>query len=181
MPIPLSGQRFLALSWRRRNVSKSFSSPQTLGVDHDATAGEPGELVISLEVRNPVEPLPDVRGTDAVCSKYNEPEGVTFRFQVSLNSIDPSEPNSMWHLFANEQDRSFCLDQVEEGWPEMSLVTLRLFSPCDRPGLTRERCCPNGSSSGKACEVESPCPSADSIEEKELAVFSIVKILRLHV
>jgi hypothetical protein len=38
---------------------------------------------------DPVQPLADVRGADAVCSEYRRPEGVTLSFQVCTYSIDP--------------------------------------------------------------------------------------------
>jgi hypothetical protein len=42
------------------------------------------------QVGHPVQPLPDVRRADAVCSQYQRPDGVTERRHVCANSIEPS-------------------------------------------------------------------------------------------
>jgi hypothetical protein len=39
--------------------------------------------LFAVGVGQPVQPLPDVRGTDARSAKINRPDGVTRRFQIS--------------------------------------------------------------------------------------------------
>ena len=53
-----------------------------------------------------VQPLPDVRRTDAARSKYRLPNGVTRPFQVSLNKVEPAVSNRVISLFSKDRCRA---------------------------------------------------------------------------
>jgi hypothetical protein len=50
-----------------------------------------------------------------VCTKYREPKGVFFRFQVSLNKVDPL--HSVGNLFAKYSFRAALRNEVEPSRP----------------------------------------------------------------
>ena len=47
--------------------------------------------MVLLGVGHPVQPLPDVRRTEARSAGINRPAGVTRTFQVSLYKVEPSK------------------------------------------------------------------------------------------
>jgi hypothetical protein len=53
-------------------------------------------------VGNEVKPLSPVRCADAARSKYRLPNGVLFRFQVSLNKVEPAVSNRSINLFSKD-------------------------------------------------------------------------------
>jgi len=119
-------------------------------------------------VGHPEQSLPDVRRADAVCAQYRRPAGVTFRFQVCENSIDPSEPNRSLNLFAKDCVRATLADKPKPVRPKMSLVSASALSPCGAEGLAGARACPNRSLvTGKSEGVR---PAADPGEEMTLFV-----------
>jgi hypothetical protein len=61
--------------------------------------------------------LPDVRRADARSAKIDLPEGVTRRFHVSLNKVDPRKSRLCCNLLSNNSDRLALADEVVCSWP----------------------------------------------------------------
>src|SRR6185312_2896721 len=101
-------------------------------------------------VGHPVEPLSDVRSTDAVCTQYAVPQGVAFCFHVCLNKVDPL--HSRRNLFTKDQFRSARSDEVEPARPEMPLVSKPLSFACRAERLARTTAGPDGSIVGPSSQ-----------------------------
>jgi hypothetical protein len=116
-------------------------------------------------VRHPVQPLPDVRRTDAVCAQYNRPAGVAFIFQVCRYSIEPTVSNRALNLLTKDRVRAALPDEPEEIRPQVPFVLLAFPFAGNRERLAGTRTCPNRSSSGPSGKLKRVCPSPDPREE----------------
>lgn len=90
---------------------------------------------IAFGVGQPEKSLPDVRRTDAMCAQYRRPAGVTFRFQVCENTIDPTEPNRSLNLFAKNCVRATLADEPKPSRPQMPFVSASALLTGGREGL----------------------------------------------
>lgn len=64
-----------------------------------------------------VEPLPDVRGTDARRAEIKRPEGVALSFHVSLYNVEPSKAVLARNLFTKDDVRLALADEPLECGP----------------------------------------------------------------
>ncbi len=69
-----------------------------------------------------VEPLPDVRSTDARSRDTCRPEGVADSFQVSLNKVEPAVANRCFNLLTKDDWRTALLDEEMPVGPKVPLV-----------------------------------------------------------
>lgn len=74
-------------------------------------------------VGHPIQPLADVRSTDARSAQIGRCAGVIRCFQVSLYKVEPSEPVSACNLFAKDDWRAALLDEIVEVGPQVPLVS----------------------------------------------------------
>jgi hypothetical protein len=58
-----------------------------------------------------VEPLSDVRSTEARRAKIRRPDGVTASFQVSENKVEPEQAKLARNLFSSDDWRATLLDE----------------------------------------------------------------------
>jgi hypothetical protein len=58
-----------------------------------------------------VQPLPDVRRTDAARSKYGRPNGVRRLFQVNVNKVEPAVSNRVINLLSKDCCRAALPDE----------------------------------------------------------------------
>jgi hypothetical protein len=121
-------------------------------------------------VGHPEQSLPDVVRTRAVCAQYRRPAGVTFSFQVCEYTIEPTEPDSVFNLFAKHNDRAALPDKPEEFGPEVSHVVVATLLPGLAERLARTASSPNGNRLRPSGETKSFGPSADASEEMVLSV-----------
>jgi hypothetical protein len=75
------------------------------------------DLGVGQPCSDPVEPLSDVRSTDARSAGIDRPAGVSRSFQVSLYKVEPSEAVLACNLFSNDDWRAALRDEPMEGWP----------------------------------------------------------------
>ena len=66
---------------------------------------------------NDPESLPDVRRTDPRSAEIERPDGVTRRFQVRLNKVEPSEAVLARNLFSKDFARAALADEVVPSRP----------------------------------------------------------------
>jgi hypothetical protein len=68
-------------------------------------------------VGHEVQPLSDVRRTDARSANIRRPNGVTRSFQVSVYKVEPSKSVLTRNLFAKHRVRTALFNEVEERRP----------------------------------------------------------------
>lgn len=68
-------------------------------------------------VGHPVEPVTDVRSTDARRRKRDRPDPVSQAFQVILYKVDPRICVTACNLFSKDDWRAALLNEVEECRP----------------------------------------------------------------
>jgi len=82
-----------------------------------------------------VKPLPDIRPADTARSKYDLPNGVRLRFQVSLNKVEPAVSNAVISLFSKDCCRAALSDEFLPIRPEVARVIKPLaFARCRETG-----------------------------------------------
>jgi hypothetical protein len=118
--------------------------------------------------------LPDVRGTDAVCSKYRRPAGVTFSFQVSLNKVEPTVTDGCRNLLTNNDWRAALADETEPLRPEMPGVVGSGLLACGAEGLARAGAGENSGIIRPSSTTKGPGPGTEAGEEVALQVGSKV-------
>jgi len=132
------GPLFLATSFSAPCVVlESFSASEAFGVGHGANSAtacrSPPPLLIrpSSCFRSPlsgppvgvrgvgheVQPLSEVRRTEARSAGIRYPHGVTLSFQVRANMVEPSKAVFRANLFAKERDRAADTGEMEETRP----------------------------------------------------------------
>nr|CUV57405.1 protein of unknown function [Ralstonia solanacearum] len=88
------------------------------GVGSIARSGCPPPLVsMACGVGHPIEPVTDVRGTDARSRKRDRPDGVVHGFHVILYKVDPSVCALARNLLSKNNCRPALADKVVPGWP----------------------------------------------------------------
>jgi hypothetical protein len=112
--------------------------------------------------------LSPVGRTDAVCAQYCRPDGVAFSFHVCANSIEPTEPNRAFNLFAKHAFRAALADEPGKYRPEVAVVGCAFALAGGGEGLAGARACPNRSVAGPAGPLQCERPSADPGEEVAL-------------
>lgn len=160
----------------------------TCGVVHPATAfrfiprlpSGTTAPALSSETRgvgHPEESLPDVRGAQAVCAQYDRPDLVTFRFHVSVYSIEPTEANRVCNLFANDCERVTVSDETEPVWPEIAAVGVSFATAGGGEGLAWAGAGPNRLNWIPLSQLERKIPSANAGEEVRLGeAFELVRL-----
>nr|CUV26149.1 protein of unknown function [Ralstonia solanacearum]CUV33780.1 protein of unknown function [Ralstonia solanacearum]CUV41173.1 protein of unknown function [Ralstonia solanacearum]CUV61075.1 protein of unknown function [Ralstonia solanacearum] len=133
----------------------------------------------AVGVGHPVEPVADVRSTDARSRKRYRPDGVVHGFHVILYKVDPSIRVVARNLLSKNNRRSALADEVVPGWPQVPLVSKRKSFACLGERLTRTGSCPHGAVIGPACAAQCQRPDADSGEEVVLAISP--EVVRLHI
>jgi hypothetical protein len=96
-------------------------------------------------VGHPEQSLSDVRRADARRAQIDRPAGVTRCFQVSLNSVEPTESVFARNLLAKDNERAADGDKSIELWPKMSIVGFTLAFAGRRERLARATAGPDGS------------------------------------
>jgi hypothetical protein len=104
----------IAFRFRSRNASGSPFAGFAVGVGHE------------------VKPLPDVCPTDTARSKYDLPNGVRLRFQVSLNKVEPAVSNAVISLFSKDDWRAALANEFLPIRPEMARVIKPAAFACCR-------------------------------------------------
>jgi len=116
------------------------------------------------------EALADMRGADARSAQISRPDGVARCFQVSVYSVEPSEPVLARNLLSKDDWRAALIDEHVEGGPEVPLVIKPALFSGGAEGLAGARACPDGPVVGPSGETEGVGPDADAGEEVALGV-----------
>jgi len=125
---------------------------------------------MAVGVGHPVEPVTDVRSTDARSRERRCPEGVTHGFQVSLYKVDPRVSVLACNLLSKDDWRAALLDEPMEVWPEVPLVIKPSSRACLGERLARTGTGPNRSIIWPAGAAKSVGPHPDAGEEMALGV-----------
>jgi hypothetical protein len=121
-----------------------------------------------------VEPLSDVRRTDARSAQIESSEGVTRSFHVSAYSVEPIEAVLARNLLAKDDVRAALSDEAEPLGPEVALVVESSALACGAEGLTGAGASPNGNVIWPPGEAQGVTPDADAGEGVELGESSHV-------
>ena len=111
-----------------------------------------------------------MRRACAVCAQYGSPDGVTFRFQVSAYSIEPSELNRVFNLFAKDDVRAAVHDEAVELGPEVAFVGEAFAFTGGAESLTGTGAGPAGLVVRPAGQRQGTAPPSDPGEEMALNV-----------
>jgi hypothetical protein len=76
-----------------------------------------GNVSRAIGVGHPVEPVTDVRSTDARRRKRDRPDPVSQAFQVILYKVDPRICVAARNLLSKDRCRAALIDEVEEVRP----------------------------------------------------------------
>jgi hypothetical protein len=118
---------------------------------------------------NPPEPLSDVRRPDARSAQINRPAGVARSFQVSVYKVEPTEAVLARNLLAKDDWRAALADEVEEGRPEVPLVSEPCAFACRAERLARATACPDRAVIGPSGAAQGVGPDANACEEVALS------------
>jgi hypothetical protein len=121
-----------------------------------------------LGVCHEIQSLPAVRRADTARSKYRLPNGVTFRFQVRLNKVEPAVSNRCINLFSKDDCRATLADESVPSRPEMTRVCKPLAFSCGAETGARTASRPNRSVIGPSGEAQGVTPDSDAGEEMAL-------------
>ena len=119
-------------------------------------------------VGHPVEPVSNVRSTDARRRERDCPEGVIHGFHVSLYKVDPRPCVSACNLLSNDDCRLALFDEVMERWPQVPLVIKPSSFACRAERLARTGTSPNRSVVAPSGRPEGMGPNANACEEMAL-------------
>jgi len=90
--------------WRSKSGEISLAVPPDVGVGH------------------PIEPLSDMRRARARSAQIGGPDLISHCLQVSTYSSEPVTSSRARNLLSKRDCRSALADEIEERWPEVSLV-----------------------------------------------------------
>ena len=116
-----------------------------------------------VAVGHPVQPLSDVRGTDACSAEICRPDGVARCFQVSLYKVEPVEAVRACNLLTKDDARTALADEVP-------LVSKPSSFTCRAERLARTGCGPDRSAVRPAGPSQRVAPHTDAGEEVALGV-----------
>ncbi len=119
---------------------------------------------------HPVEPVAEVRCADPRSRERRRPDGVTQSLQVSTYKVDPWVRVRARNLLAKHESRAALLDEMEEGRPEVPLVSKARSFACRAERLARAGSRPYARVVGHAGAAQGVAPDADSGEEVALLV-----------
>jgi len=125
---------------------------------------------MAVGVGHPVEPVTDVRSTDARSRERRCPEGVTHGFQVSLYKVDPRVSVLACNLLSKDDWRLALADEPMEVRPEVPLVIKPSSRACLGERLARTGTGPNRSIIWPGGAAKSVGPHPDTGEEMALGV-----------
>jgi hypothetical protein len=121
-------------------------------------------------VGHEVEPLPDVRSTEARSAGIDRPDGVVLTFQVIRNIVEPSEAVRGSNLLAKDDVRAALADEPEELGPQMAFVALAAALPCRAEWLAWAGAGPDFAVVRPSGVSERVGPYADSCEKVALPI-----------
>lgn len=109
-----------------------------------------------------------MRGADARSAGIDRPDGVARSFQVSLNSVEPLKAVRARNLLAKDDWRTALTDEIEQNWPEVTLIDESLSPAGCRERLARATRRPYGRIIGPIGQAQCVAPHTDSSERMEL-------------
>lgn len=108
-----------------------------------------------------------MRGTDAASRSNDRPAGVSCRFQVIENSVEPRPATRARNLLSKDDRGSVSLDESVPRGPQVPLVVEALCASGGGPRLAGATTCPDGQSRGPPSESQRVRPDTDPGEGVE--------------
>ena len=121
-------------------------------------------------VGHEVDPLPDVRSTDARSRDTDSPEGVVDSFHVSLNKVEPTVPNRCFNLLTKDDRRAALLDEEVPVGPKVPLVVKSSTKASCAERLARTRAGPDLPIVRPAGASQGVRPDTNACEKVALAI-----------
>jgi hypothetical protein len=117
---------------------------------------------------DPVEPLPDVRSVDGASRNIDPPAGVTFSFQISPDSVEPTIASRSRNLFSHDDRGPDGADELKEVGPQVPWIVGPEAFAGDAERLARAGARPDRPVVWPPGEPEGEGPSSDAGEEMAL-------------
>jgi hypothetical protein len=114
------------------------------------------------------ESLADMRRADARSAKISRCKGVTRRFHVSVNSVEPTEAVLARNLLSKNSWRVALRDELVEVGPQVPLISNPIASACVAERLAGARARPNSAMVRPPSAAQGVRPDADAGEEVAL-------------
>jgi hypothetical protein len=111
-----------------------------------------------------------MRCPEARSAKINRPDGVSRRFQVSVNKVEPSKSVTTCNLLAKDRDRLSLSDEAKPRWPKMAGIGGAIGFPRRAEGLAGAGACPDRPLVEPSDEPERITPDSDAREEMALGI-----------
>jgi hypothetical protein len=128
---------------------------------------------------DPVEALANVRGVDRESWEIGAPAGVTFSFQISANSVEPTVASRSRNLFSQYHRGPDGTDEAMKVGPQVPWIVSTSAFACDAERLARATPRPHRPVVGPPGEAEGVGPPADPGEEVALGEASEVHRLNI--
>ena len=184
-PAPFELPCFSFSFWRRASVTSQLllmlKQPAS-GVGQPANSTQFGNSLFLCEaapalprlsaasgVGHPESAISDVRAAEARSRKRDKPVGVAHCFHVSLYKIEPWADAAARNLLSKDDCRLALLDEVEEGGPQVPLVSKPFSFACRAERLARARSGPDRTIVGPPGAAQSLRPHSNSGEEVALS------------
>jgi hypothetical protein len=120
------------------------------------------------------EALSDVERPDARSAEIRRPDGVIRSFQISRNTVEPSESIRARNLFTKDDCRAALADEAEPRRPKMAGIGGAMAFPRSAERLTGTAAGPDGAVISPSGESERITPSANAGKEVALGKSSQV-------
>jgi hypothetical protein len=120
------------------------------------------------------ETLSDVERPDTTSRHTTRPDGVTFRFQVIANTVEPSVSNRCFNLFTKDDCRTALRDEVVPDRPKVAGIVSASLGACGREWLTGTTPRPDSAAVRPSGQSKSVGPAANPSEEVTLGEASHV-------
>jgi len=129
----------------------------------------PASGFCAIGVGHPIEPLSDVRRIDGASRDIDRPAGVTFSFQISGNSVEPTIASRSRNLLSHDDRGPAGTDEAKEVGPQVPRIVGASTFSRDAERLARARACPERPVVGPSRKAGGDAPEAASGEEMALA------------
>lgn len=147
---------------RQATAARSGPCPRMASRMPPSVDRTPLSASAAVGVGHEVQPLSDVRRTDARSAQIRSPDGVARCFQVSVNKVEPVEAVTARNLLSKDDCRAALFDEVMPRRPQVPLVSKPSSFACRAERLAGAGTGPNRSIIWPAGAAQRVGPDADA-------------------